>query len=1004
MPDTPHVRFQLLGRFEVHLGDRRVPVGGPTAQAVLIALLDRPGQRLLAQQVVAAVWGRPHEVTDDSLYHYIGKLRRALAPLGVRIESCWPGYRLVLPAQVTVDAARFAQLAGAAQAVRAEEPRQAAKLLRAALDLWQAGRALPGLALPGPRDVAARLEEQRLSAAERLAGWELADGHPDQVLARLRALAQEHPDRGPLTAAVMRALHAAGRTAEALTLYRRAEHAARRQGRQPAQVVLAAQRELLSGPAPAAAGHHPAGPYQLPADTSHFTGRAAELARLRALWPPGGTPPAELVVFAVDGMAGIGKTALAVHAAHELAGRFEDGNLFLDLRGFTPRARPIAPDKALDILLRGLGVAGQQIPPDLDARAALYRSRLARRRMLIVLDNALEEAQVRPLLPGTAGCLVLTTSRRRLSGLDNATHLTLDTLRPEEAADLFRAVASDRVAGDHHTVEEIVRTCGELPLAIRIAAARLRTSRAMSPTTLLSFLRRGREEPQLAGLDDGERSVAAAFDLSYRHLGPDQQQAFRLLVVHPGPTFDRYAAAAVLAGTLAGAEQELDALEQVNLILQPTPGRYQFHDLLRAYAGGPVSGAERRHALTRLLDHYAHTAAVAMDALYPYESGHRPRIDPPGTPTPPLAGDHTRAAAWLHGEAPNLLAAAALAAASHPTHVLHLSATLARYLRTRARYADGHALHTQALGIARDRGDAPGELAALIALGRVEQSSGDHPGATAHYRQALEIAGRIGDAFGQIAALNGLGHVARLTTADPVALAHYRRAVQIARLGAHPVGQIDAHWGLGKLHSRAGRRRQAARSYAYALRLARRTGHHGGQIRALTGIGHLHRRLGCHASAVAHFTEALRLAVEYGDLGGEVYAVCGLGDAAGQVGAHEEAAALYRRGLGRARDISDRNGRYEALLGLGRSLRAMGHPDLALRLHREALDIATALGQPHDLARAMDGLAHDHRDLGQPAEAAARWRQALEVLTRLGTPAPAVRTHLASMSEPPPPP
>src|SRR5439155_18088348 len=183
--------------------------------------------------------------------------------------------------------------------------------------------------------------------------------------------------------------------------------------------------------------------------------------------------PAALVVSAVDGMAGIGKTALAVHAAHELADRFVDGNLFLDLHGFTPKTRPIPPEKALDILLRGLGVAGQQIPPDLDARAALYRSRLARRRMLIVLDNALDEAQVRPLLPGTTSCLVLITSRRRLSGLDNATHLTLDTLRPDEAAELFRAVASDRVAGDHQTVTDIVRTCGELPLAIRLAAARL---------------------------------------------------------------------------------------------------------------------------------------------------------------------------------------------------------------------------------------------------------------------------------------------------------------------------------------------------------------------------------------------------------------------------------------------------------------------------------------------------------------------------------------------------
>src|SRR5262249_44428476 len=219
----------------------------------------------------------------------------------------------------------------------------------------------------------------------------------------------------------------------------------------------------------------------VPAGPSDFPGRGAEMARLRGLWPGGGSIPAAVVVSAVDGMAGIGKTALAVHAAHALAGRFPDGNLFIDLRGFTPRTRPTQPERALDILLRGLGVTGQQIPRDLEARAALYRSRLRRRGMLMLWDNAHDEAQVRPLLPGTTSCLVIVTSRRRLAGLDDATHLTLDTLKPEEAAALFRAVASDRAAAsDHQTVNQIVRICGELPLAIRIAAARLRTSRAMS--------------------------------------------------------------------------------------------------------------------------------------------------------------------------------------------------------------------------------------------------------------------------------------------------------------------------------------------------------------------------------------------------------------------------------------------------------------------------------------------------------------------------------------------
>jgi tetratricopeptide (TPR) repeat protein len=651
----------------------------------------------------------------------------------------------------------------------------------------------------------------------------------------------------------MRALHATGRAGEALSLARRAEQAARRNGRElpePVQRALSDVHGDQPPPTPSPAGAAPgvavpavavpgvaapavavpgaAAPYQLPADTSHFTGRAAELARLRAVWPDGGGAPAAQAVYVVDGMAGVGKTALVVHAAHQLAGRFPEGNLFLDLRGFTPRTRPIPPEKALDILLRGLGVAAQQVPRDLAARSALYRSRLARSRMLIVLDNARDEAQVRPLLPGTASCLVLITSRRRLSGLDDATPLTLDTLKPAEAAELFYAVASERAAGDRRVIDEIVRICGELPLAIRIAAARLRTSRTMRPAALLGFLRTGRADRQLAGLDDGERSVAAAFAVSYQHLADEQRHAFRLLGAHPGPTLDGYAAAALLDTSLDHAQQVLDALEQVNLISQPTPGRYRYHDLLRAYAStAPAAdGAvpDQGPALCRLLAHYSHTAAIAVAAVYAGDAQGRPRLTNPSTPVPPLAGDPGRAASWLADEMPNLLAVASYAAVSgQPRYVRYLSAVLARFLSTRARSTDAGTLHGLALEAALAGGDALGELAARLALGRTDQLAGNHRPAAEHYRRALQLAEVLDHPRGQVEALTGLGHAARLAGQERQALQLFRRAAELAARHHHVRGEIEARHGIGQLHRTAGRPRPAAEQYATAHCLAHPT-------------------------------------------------------------------------------------------------------------------------------------------------------------------------------------
>ncbi|GIH05731.1 hypothetical protein Rhe02_37980 [Rhizocola hellebori] len=384
-------------------------------------------------------------------------------------------------------------------------------------------------------------------------------------------------------------------------------------------------------------------PRQLPRDATGFTGRAAELERLLAIASdarPGylasGTG-ATVVISAIDGMAGIGKTALAVHAAHQTAGHFPDGQLFIDLHGFTVGVNPLEPAEALDRLLRDVGVSGDRIPAGLDERAALWRTMVAGRRMLIVLDNAATETQVRPLLPGAAGCLVLATSRRRLTSLEATSVMSLDTLPDPDAALLFVKVADrTELTTDMPEVMEVVRLCGRMPLAIRIAAARLRHRPAWTPTDLLARLRIQNE--LLAALDDGQRSVYATLDLSYQHLAADAQRLYRLAGLLPGTDMDPYAASALIGSTQDQAQRLLDKLVDDHLLAEPNPGRYRFHDLLRAHAADIAtreeSPVQQRAALNRLLDYYRHAAAVAMDVAYPYERQRRPTVPPASTCIP----------------------------------------------------------------------------------------------------------------------------------------------------------------------------------------------------------------------------------------------------------------------------------------------------------------------------------------------------------------------------------
>jgi tetratricopeptide (TPR) repeat protein/transcriptional regulator with XRE-family HTH domain len=717
---------------------------------------------------------------------------------------------------------------------------------------------------------------------------------------------------------------------------------------------------------------------QLPGPSPLFTGREPELADLDRV-----SDSARLVVATIAGMPGVGKTALAVQAAHRVASRYPDEQIYLDLHGYARGGRPVEPGEALDRVLRSLGVPAEQIPADPDDRAALYRSRLADHRALILLDNAAAEEQVAPLLPGTPGCLVLVTSRRLLTGLDHSHALSLDVLPLVDAVTLFtRAAGEQRVRAEPPArLAELVERCGRLPLAVRVAAARLRSRPAWTVAHLIERMR-------LSELEVGERSVTAALDLSYQQLPAEQQHAYRLFGLHPGTDLTAHAAAALLGTSRQTAERLIDHLLDAHLLQEPVPGRFRFHDLVRAHsitrADADEPEPDRRTALTRLFDHYRQSAAVAMDTAYPYERARRPDVPPPDVPVPGPA-DPAAAVAWLDTELPTLIAVARHAA-DHgwPDHVHHLAAILHVHVVGRGRYATAEALHEQALTVARATGDRPAEQRALANLGRTHLKQGRNDQAADRYTQALAMARATGHVSVEMDALLGLGHFHLLRGRGEQAAEHLSHARRLAHDTGHHITELNALIALGWLHRQLGEYEQAFEAFTQAQKLAHDTGNRSSEADALAGLGWQYRQQDRPQDAVACFEQAHRIAHAIGSRHGELNAMIGLAAAQRVLGLHDQAAETYGSALTLSREIGNRNLEFEALQGTGRLHFAAGRHDQALAAHRDALEVATRLHQAADQANAHDGLAHAFEALDQHEDARRHWQRALATLTELG--------------------
>ncbi|WP_369147005.1 tetratricopeptide repeat protein [Streptomyces sp. R44] len=947
------MRFTILGPVEAVAPGSDAPDLAPRHRAVLAYLLLHAGVAISTDRLIDAMWGPlPPDSARAQIQTTIAAIRRMLrASEADRMLATRPAGYVITPEPGQLDLAEFTRLIAKAPA-GSDEPGDTADRIRAALALWR-GEPLAGISAHYVEGARARLNGQLLTAVERLAELELARGRHDDLIDELSAHAAANPLRERLCCRLMLALHRAGRQTDALHVARTfRENLAEQQGLDPGHAFSKLEQDILRDapdlrPPIGAAPVRPQGVNFLPYDVPDFTGREGELDGLIRLWS--GDNGGVVTISAIDGMAGVGKTTLAVHAAHRLADHFPDGQLFIDLQAHTAGQAPLDAGAALEVLLGQLGVPTPHIPASVADRAALWRSELSGRRVLAVLDNALGADQVRPLLPGASRALILITSRRRLIDLDGAHALSLDVLPAADAVELFTAIVGERAATEPLAVLDVLQLCGFLPLAVRIAAARLHHRPRWTVAHLADRLRDQRR--RLSELATSERGVAAAFTLSYQQLTADQQRMFRLLGLQPGRDISPEAASALTGMPLDQAETILEDLLDAHVLTQHQLGRYTFHDLLREHALGTAAAQEppdaQREALGRLFHHYLHTASAAIDHLYPEGRNRRPRIPAPDVPAW-APQDEAEAITWLDGERANLMASGQYAA-EHDwlPHTSQLASTLHRYLLGHAHQADALALHDLALRAGRRSGDRAAEARTLIDLGEVHfWWHGAYEQAAEHYRHALDLARETGDQVAEARALTGLGVVSTRRRDYDQAHDHCAQSLVLFReLGDHG-GEARTLADLGIVHERRGRYEGAHEHQRQALDLYRETGSRIGETVVLNDIGLLYQRQGRYDEARRHHREALELSRRFDFPGDEAESLNALAEAARSMGDLAQAAAEHDTALTLAREFSYRPEQARAHAGLAHVHRDLGRVDLAHDHARQALDLYTALAVP----------------------------------------------------------
>ncbi|MEU6862303.1 BTAD domain-containing putative transcriptional regulator [Streptomyces sp. NPDC046876] len=1023
------VSFAVLGPLEVRVGGARLRPGGPIPARVLATLLLEPGRMVPVSRLVAAAWDdEPPTTAAHQVRKAVADLRRRIPGGASVIVTEGPGYRVdVEPGRLdlTLFSLRLKQARGALDAAR---PAEAADHLRSALALWR-GPVMHADCGPVIAAASAVLEERRITAVEQLVELRLALGESGELIGDLRELITEHPLRETLRGHLMLALYRSGRQAEALAEFGRVrELLVEDLGIDPGprltrlyEAILRDSPELAppappdsrapapAEPAPALSPAPPLSPARplspalsalragapctLPPDLPDFTGREREVRRLLAR-PE--LPDAAAHVFGIDGMGGSGKTALALHAAHRLAADYPDGQLYADLRGFSPGESPRRPGTVIGSLLRTLGTPGERVPEDLDGRTALWRATLAGRRVLLLLDNAADAAQVRPLLPASSGCLVLVTSRSRLTGLDGADWISIGTMPPPDSlALLHRVLGAQRVRSESAAAAELGTLCGHLPLALRIAAARLRSR----PRWTLSHLvdRLGDETRRMDELSSGDQSVKATLQLSYEAMDTAHRDALRLIGLHPGREIGIHSAAALLGTGLRAAEEALEHLLDMNLVGQCEIGRYVLHDLVRSFTHGLHGGRTRQEELAafeRVLDHYLATADEACRILFPGRApsgGGGSRYGAGPTELPALA-DSAEAEAWFEREQGALLNAVERAEQLGFTrHAAQLARNLIFHLNSRSQLEEFQRVADVSVAAARRLADPrllrvslSNQAVARCKLGRFQD------GITAA-AEALDLAAGLADRGGEAVCLTLLGLLQSFLGDLDGARRHLERGAALHRELADARQEAYTLCNLSSVYTWTGRHREAAEAAGRAVLLSRRAGSGAEEISALNDLAIAQLALGEEREALATVERAMELADDCRMPENLALALALAAEAFQRTGAPDRAAEYAERSLTliRSKGTAMRQAAVENVLGRVHHLR--GAHERARELHESAYRNAEAITYRIEAARALHGMALALDAMGEADSARSHRARATAIQESLTRPALSAR-------------
>ncbi|MEV0675126.1 BTAD domain-containing putative transcriptional regulator [Actinosynnema sp. NPDC050436] len=903
------VWLRLLGEIDAEVGGAPAKLGSAKQRGVLAALAVEANHVVGVDRLLEHVWGGLVPArARNSLHTYVSGLRAALSGLpDVRLERRSGGYRLALDDQ-GVDLHRFRHLLDEA---RAEDGARAEALLERALGLWR-GEPVADLHTPWAEGLRATLDLERLAAELDHAELALRRGRHAELLPRLTGRARSHPLDERAAAQLILALYRSDRQADALEHYRQVRaRLIDELGTDPGPRLQDLHRQILNAdpgltaPAPDVAAPVVVMPRQLPAPPASFAGRAGELAALTAA-ADAATPGAAVVISALSGAGGIGKTWLALAWAHRNLERFPDGQLFVDLHGFSPTDRPTAPADALRALLDALGVASDRVPHDVDTQSALYRSLVAERRMLVVLDNAATAEQVAPLLPGGASCIALVTSRNRLSALvarHGARPLPLDVLADTEARALL-TTALGTAHADEPAIAELVALCGGFPLALGLIAARLHH---LPPAEVVAELR----ESGLEALDDTDdlaTSLPAVLSWSLRRLSEQQRTAFALIGIAPGPDVDLPAAASLIGLPEAQTRKVLRVLEDHSLLDRRPGGRYAMHDLVRAYAAttaDTLPDTDRRAALERVVDFHLHTADAADRFLSTHDAP--PPLDPPapGTRPTPLP-DLPAALEWLDTHHPHLLAAQHTAAGlGRHQSVWQLARTLYTFHHWRGHLLDELAVGQAALEAAAHLPDPAISIRGHHFVGRAYADLGQHDEAIAHLHQALALAEHHDDTLHRANTTRALARAWEQRGDDHRALEHALLALELYRRVEPPVSESTALATVGWHAAQAAEYDTARTHCRAALDLFREERDPDGEAATLHSLGWIDQHTGHHDRAVEYYEQALTLFRTHGNNRQAAATLDNLGHPHLALGHAEQARASWREALALYREQGD---------------------------------------------------------------------------------------------------